>query len=366
MKQASLTVDKPHDSVQEVRSFLSAFNAKAVGLRIPIGGSLEITHRCNLSCVHCYLTSLRERRDFSGEMTTEKIKSVIEDAAALGCMSLLITGGEPLVRQDFAEIYLHAKKIGIVVTVFTNGTLVSGRLLDLFLEFPPNLVEISLYGATEGTYERITGVPGSFRQCMAGIEGLMDKGIHVGLKTMLMTLNRHEFYDIENMAKGLGVSFRFDPAINPCLDGDITPLSFRVAPEDAVEKDFSDIKRVRGWKKSGLKTDARVADSRLYDCGAATVSFHLDPYGWLQPCLMTPDIRYDLTKGSFPEGWQFVGEEIAKRKVLRDASCNGCTKNDLCGYCPGFFRLETGSEDICSSYLCELGKYRFERLKKEG
>ena len=92
-----------------------------------------------------------------------------------------------------------------LVTVFTNGTMVTDEIIEAFTELPPFEVEISLYGATAGTYESVTRVPGSYEKCLRGIRGLLDNGIRVNLKTMLMTVNRHEFAAMENIAKDFGV-----------------------------------------------------------------------------------------------------------------------------------------------------------------
>lgn len=354
------------DAGENIAEYMKAFTQKATTLRVPLSGSLEVTYRCNLRCVHCYLGHLQNRQRDDREMNTERILSLIDEITAAGCLYLLITGGEALVRDDFPEIYRHAKKNGLMVTVFTNGTLIRDEIPELFQEFPPYEVEISLYGASAETYERITRTAGSFERCMKGIERLLNRGIRVGLKTILMTLNSREFFDIENIAKDLGVRFRFDAAINPCLNGDKTPLDLRVSPEEVVEKEFSDDKRAGAWQKFSGAGQERVLLNALYDCGAGITGFSVDPYGDLRPCMMTLDIGYSLFQGGFSAGWDAIIKELRARKAGEASSCKGCAKSLLCGYCPGFFKLETGSEDICSSYLCAIGNRRFERINQRG
>jgi MoaA/NifB/PqqE/SkfB family radical SAM enzyme len=202
------------------KEYVQHFNRKVAEQRVPLYGSVELTHRCNLRCVHCYLGDKASvRGDGKQELDTAQWISIIDEIAEAGCLNLLITGGEPLLRKDFSEIYCHAKKNGLLVTVFTNGTMITEEILELFQDLPPRAVEISLYGATAATYEKITGIKGSYDQCLRGIQSLLDYGINLKLKTILMTLNRHEFYDIENMAKEYGVEFRFDAAIFPMMTG---------------------------------------------------------------------------------------------------------------------------------------------------
>src|SRR5262245_34341577 len=163
------------------------------GRRIPVEGVLEPTFRCNLECVHCYVNqpagSAAER---AREVPLPRLRALIDEMVEAGCVNLLLTGGEVLVRPDFPELYLYALGRGLLVTVFTNGTLVTEHIADLFDRHRPLLVEISLYGMTPQTYERITRVPGSYQRCLEGIRRLVKRGVPLKLKTMLMSWNRHE------------------------------------------------------------------------------------------------------------------------------------------------------------------------------
>ena len=340
--------------------YLEHFNRKVAEQRIPISGSMSLTHRCNLRCLHCYLGPLAPAdRVGNGEMTTDQVLSVIDQVTESGCLFFLITGGEPLLRQDFAAIYRRARTNGLLVTVFSNGTLMSEPILDLFEELPPRAVEITLYGATPSTYERITGVEGSYRRCITGVEQLLDRGIRVQLKTMLMTLNRHEFFDVVDMAEAYGCRFRSDAALFPRLDGDKAPVELRVPPAEAVELELRDEDRVRAWREfyEGMK-DLPASDA-LYQCGAGLTTFHVDPYGYLQPCLMTNRYKCDIVNGSFEAGWREFIPRIRERKAPPDFPCSSCEFRMLCGFCPPFFELENGAEDRPSDYLCTMGRLRW-------
>jgi radical SAM protein with 4Fe4S-binding SPASM domain len=345
------------------KEYLQQFNRKVTEKRVPLSGSIDLTHRCNLRCVHCYLGDKASLRgNGKQELDTAQWISIIDEITEAGCLYLLITGGEPLLRKDFSEIYHHAKTKGLLVTVFTNGTMITEQILELFQDMPPRAVEISLYGATAATYEKITSIKGSYERCLKGIQNFLNHRINLKLKTILMTLNRHEFYDIETMAKEYGVKFRFDAAIFPCMNGDKTPVGLRVSPEEVIEKEFSDGDRSRQWKDFFEKMQGFSLPDRLYNCGSGLNSFHIDPYGRLQPCLMVDNLRYDLLKGSFVEGWRDVMPRVRERKAGAAYGCNKCEKMALCGFCPGFFKLENGAEDILSEYLCALGKCRFEAI----
>jgi MoaA/NifB/PqqE/SkfB family radical SAM enzyme len=338
------------------------FKKKVVQQRVPISGSLDLTRRCNLRCVHCYQGGSSKNPKDHRELSTNEWLSHLDDITEAGCLYLLITGGDPLLRKDFSTLYRHAKRNGLLVTVFTNGTLISDDIAGLFTDLPPQLVEISLYGATAGTYEGITGVQGSYTQCLSGIRKLVDHGINLKIKTILMILNAHEFYDMERMAKEYGVKFRFDAAIFPCFNGDKTPLRLRVAPEEAVEKEFSDAERSQNWREYYEKRKDLVFSDSLYLCGAGLTNFHIDPFGNLQPCLMTQSYKYDLSAGGFLNGWRNLIPSIRAKKAGAAYSCNGCGKRSLCGFCPPYADLEHGEEKSCSGYLCKIGELRYQAI----
>ncbi len=359
------------------KEYMQQFNKKVALQRIPLSGSIDITHRCNLKCVHCYLGGNSKDRDqpdhdqtdhdqIERELDTSKWCSIIDEITDAGCLYLLITGGEPLLRRDFAEIYTHAKKKGMLVTVFTNGTLIDEKTVALFKEMPPIAVEISLYGATPETYEKITGIKDSFEKCINGIETLKDNGINVKLKTILMTHNCNEFEMIQGMADKYGVKFRFDAAIFPCFNGDKAPVDLRVDPKEAVDIELADKDRLQQWQDYYSRIKAHQKSDFLYICGSGNMSFNINSTGRLQPCLMAGEPSYNLLRGSFKAGWQKVIPGIRKKKADKTSNCWQCEKKALCGFCPAFFNLENGAEDIPSDYLCAMGQSRFEILEKSS
>ena len=131
-------------------------------------------------------------------------------AVANGMVFLLLTGGEVFLRRDFFEIYEPLTRIGLVLALFTNGTLITRDIAARLAQAPPSRTEITIYGATAATCEAVTGVPGSFAACCAGIEALVSHRVPLGLKTTLTRQNVGELDAMRQMAHNWGVHFPAD------------------------------------------------------------------------------------------------------------------------------------------------------------
>jgi radical SAM protein with 4Fe4S-binding SPASM domain len=351
----------PHIPEISYTEFGERLNKRVVAERIPVSGSFELTFRCNLRCAHCYCNlPANDQNAIEKELTTEEAFNILDQIAEAGCLWLLITGGEPLLREDFLKIYTYAKKKGFIITLFTNGTLITPKIADYLVQWPPFKVEITLYGATSKTHERVTQIPGSFKRCKRGIDLLLERKIPFGLKTMVMTLNHDEFFQIKEYAEELGVKFRFDSALNPRLDGSKTPCKFRLSPEKVVKLDLADEKRVKEWKEFCEKFVGPSQSDNLFICGAGVSMFHIDPYGKMSACEMVRFQNYDLPCGSFEEGWHQYIPEFLNLKPEGNYPCGKCDLISLCGQCPGWGWLENGNPEAPVEYLCKIAHLRSE------
>ena len=363
------------------REFMDGLRRRIAKDRIPCTGSMEPTHRCNLKCVHCYLGDRRTHHAVgTRELTTSEWLRIIDEMADAQCLELLITGGEPLLRDDFAEIYTRARERGILTAVFTNATLLDDRIAALMADLPPTLVEASIYGASPETHDRVTGVRGSFERAMAGVHRLLDRKVKTGLKTILMTVNVHEYHAMEKLAESLGCSWRLDSAVFPCLPGsdhrspapccgvvaeddalraaERAPLELRVDPQVAVDIECSNDRRVTALRDAYRRFQKRGVSPQLYTCGAGLTGFHIDPYGFLQPCVLTPGYRCSVLERGFASAWQVIGR-VREVPAPADHECNRCDKQPICSGCPALFDLENGASHIKSKYLCEVAQLRY-------
>jgi len=337
---------------------------KIAGKRVPISGSLELTFRCNLRCVHCYLGDARFGISGKEELSYGEICDLLDQIVDEGCLWLLLTGGEPLFRPDFLDIYTYAKRKGLLVTLFTNGTLITPQIADYLREWRPFRIEITLYGRTKETYERVTGVPGSYERCIRGIELLLERGLPLRLKTMAMTLNKHEIWAMKEYAEELGVGFRFDPLLNAELDGSRDLMGLRLAPEEVLELDLADAERADVLREfCGRALGPPSSPEYVYVCGAGMRTFHVDPYGMLSICIISRSRSYDLCRGSFREGWQEFIPRVRHQRSGEDYECNQCELISLCGQCPGWAQLEHGDQETRVDFLCRVAHLRAEAFR---
>jgi radical SAM protein with 4Fe4S-binding SPASM domain len=352
-----------------LEDFLGRLRAGAGGRRLALSGTLELTERCNLGCTHCYIRRpARDRAAAAVELDTRHWRDLIDQMVDEGCLWLLLTGGEPLLRADLAELCRHAVRRGVFVTLFTNGTLLTERTVDLLAESPPRAVELTLYGRSEQTYERVTGVPGSFARCMAGIELLLERGLPLKLKTLLTTQNRHELPAMRELAASLGVDFRFDPELNLRIDGGREPASLRLTPEEVVSHDLEDPRRMAEWRALYERCHDRVEDDPrlLFDCGAGIASFHVDACGQLAVCAMFREPSYDLETGSFADGWHHFIPGVLGRPWTVNSDCRVCALRPVCSWCPGWAQVEHGDPEAPVDYLCDITKRRALLVEEVG
>jgi radical SAM protein with 4Fe4S-binding SPASM domain len=349
----------PHIPKIGYGEFGKRLREKIEAKRVPLGGSLELTFRCNLRCVHCYIGDARAGNPEKEELSCGEIRDLLDQIVDEGCLWLLLTGGEPLLRPDFLEIYTYAKQKGLLISLFTNGTLVTPQIADYLQDWRPFLVEISLYGRTRETYESITGVTGSYERCMRGIDLLLDRDVPLRLKSMALTPNKHEILAMKEYAKGLGVSFRFDPMVNAGLDGAREPTNLRLSPEEVLELDLADPERADEWRRFCDRALRLAPDpERIYICTAGMRSFHIDPHGLLSMCLLSRARSYDLRRGSFHEAWHDFLPEVRDEAVSDTYACNQCELISLCGQCPGWAQLEHGDQEARVDFLCQIAHLR--------
>jgi radical SAM protein with 4Fe4S-binding SPASM domain len=343
---------------------------------------IELTERCNNDCVHCNVNRPANDREAEiREMTTEDIKSILREAAALGCLTVRFTGGEPLLRDDFEDLYLHARRLGIRVMIFTNATLVTPDFAALLTKVPPGeTMEVSIYGMGRESAESVTRTPGSFAAARRGVDLLARSGIRFAVKGALLPANKEEIKEFETWARRISdmtekPSFAMFFDLRARRDGDKNDAirSLRISPEEAVG-----IQARQGPAAADELLDfaARFSGAygdRLFPCLSGGRKASVDAYGELQPCLLLkhPATAYRLKEGSLREA---LVSHLAGLRELRTGNpdylsrCGRCFLKSLCLQCPAKSWAEHGTLDTPVEYFCAIAhaQARSLGLLKEG
>ncbi len=342
---------------------------------------LEITARCNNDCRHCYINlPVGDKVAKEKELSFEEIKEIADEAISLGALWCLLTGGEPLLRDDFFDIYLCLKKKGLLVSVFTNATLITEEHVRVFKNYPPRDIEVSVYGVTKETYEGVTQRPGSFSAFIRGLNLLLGSRIKVRLKAMALRSNVSELQQIARFCREETKDyFRFDPFLHLRFDSNEIRnreiKSERLSPKEIVALERSDAERFQALQNECDKLIApdisHTICNHLFHCGAGSGSFSLSHDGLFRLCssLWHPDCVYNLRKGSLTDAWQKFVLRVRDMRSNRSEfleKCRVCPLINLCMWCPAHAYLETGELDKPVDYFCKLAHTRVEALKKRG
>jgi MoaA/NifB/PqqE/SkfB family radical SAM enzyme len=346
---------------------------------------IELTERCNLDCIHCYINQPAgdlERKN--REMSTGQVKTILHEAAGLGCLTIRYTGGEPLLRKDFEELYLYARRLGLKVLLFTNATLITPRIADLLARVPPlERVEVTVYGMSPESYGAATGVREAYEAARRGMRLLEKRGVPFVVKSALLPRNAAERAAFEAWAASLPAmeappdyarffdlrARRDSEAKNDRIRG------LRTAPIEA----FMDAERgSQAFKSEMASFCARFIGppgERLFSCGAGHGAC-VDAYGRAQMCILLrhPETVYDLIWDPDPRAGGGCPSVDGTARSLLDAltrffprvretraanpdylaRCARCFLKGLCEQCPGKSWEEHGTLDTPVAYLCEV------------
>ena len=327
--------------------------------RVPLSVSIELVWSCNLHCQHCYLGDLRSQGDY---LPLDFLTGLLEQLAAAGCLSLVITGGEPLLHPQFAQFYRRAVEMGFFVSLFTNGRLVDAALADLLAKYPPHHVEISLYGGSAETYAKITGSAEAFAQVLGGIDFLVARGVEVYLKAMLISGLKKDLPAMRLLASERGLNLTLDPVIDGDLSGNTDSYDCRIDSSAAVALEFGEPRREQ---KICLYDEQHGPQAQVQNltCGAAHSACHIDPKGFLLPCVMLREPAFDLRQADFATAWIRLADTFPVRHP-DDSPCATCEIQHLCNYCPGVASHVLGDQELARVYYCNIAEARAARLKQ--
>jgi radical SAM protein with 4Fe4S-binding SPASM domain len=327
-----------------------------------VGGQIDLTYLCNLKCQHCFIAQEKDKK----ELAFEEIISIINKIHKAGCLWLSFSGGEVFLREDFLDIYAYARKKGFLISILTNGTLITEHIVDYLADLSPFCIDITLNGITQKVYEEVTQVKGSFAQVMQAIDLLTERSLPLTLKTNGMKINRDEILEIKHFSEELlGKNrFRLDLALCAGMDGSKKPCKLRLTPDEILSIQNADREMLFLCRDQFLhqKHNERLKRGFLFPCGLS--SFHIDPYGQMRLCLFIKEPCADLSKDSFPESFQRLYAYFQCLRATVDTKCRGCKIEYLCRQCPGRALIENGDMEQPVDFFCQLAHCQEENKDK--
>lgn len=343
--------------------------------RIPINGSIELLPLCNMNCDMCYVKLTKEEMDQQGRLRTkDEWLSVAKEMQNAGVLFLLLTGGEPLLYPEFKELYLELKKLGFLITINTNGTLIDEKWAEFFGKYPPRRINITLYGANRNAYESLCHYPLGFDKVIKAAKLLRMNRVDVKLASSITKSNYNDIDELYEIAGQLDVPLFCDTYMMPATRERQLPFAeqARLLPKDAARVRVQSFESVLGptafqqyIDKSMFEVENILPSDgpNCMSCNAGKCSFAINWQGNMRPCVIMSKPEISVFDYGFKKAWEYIVDEC--NKIRLSSECLSCKYRTLCRTCAASELYEEGSYGCTPKYMCEYAKWTYEYLKKE-
>ena len=284
---------------------------------------IDLTNHCNERCIHCYHPF--DEYNYSNELSFDDVKTLVDDAYNLGVFSIVLSGGEAMLRKDFFDILEYISDKGISVTLFTNGVLLTEQNVKRLSQYRISVISISIYGDTAELHDKITTVKGSFIKTLEGIEQLKKYNLQFDLKCVMLAENAERIEEIRQLCKNLnfGRECILDFTLCGKLNGDCGVLDHRVSNETLKKIYFSDPERYIGEKENYNRSPESIP------CGAGRHGLYCSADGGIYPC-----VSFRLYLCNFKELKNIQQSKTLKQwQNTRVSDIKGCFDHSYCKYC---------------------------------
>lgn len=284
---------------------------------------IDLTNHCNERCIHCYHPF--DQYDYSKEMSFEDVCQLVDRLEELGVFSLVLSGGEALLRKDIFDIMEYISNKGMMITLFTNGVLLTEETVQKLHQYRIKLVSISLYADIPEVHDKITAIKGSFERTLEGINRLKEHGIPFELKCVVLAENADRIEQIREFGKKInyGKESKLDFSLCGKLDGDCSVYDHRVSNE-VIKKIFtSDPDRYIGSRELLQRSP------KQHPCGAGRYGLYCSADGNIYPC-----VSFRLFLCNYRELDNIHTNNVLQRWLnTRISDFSECFKHDYCNYC---------------------------------
>lgn len=327
-------------------TFLAEISWKARQRRHPDSVTFELTYGCNLRCVHCFNPT---HRALPQELTTQEIRTILDQLAELGILTVTFTGGELGTRPDLQEIFSHTRQLGLVIRILTNATRVTPEFVRLLHDVGAEQACVSIYGATAATYERMTAVAGSYVAFRRGLALLASSTVPIVVRMPVTSLNYEEIRLCRSIAEELKCKFQYSFDLTPTVTGDLTPLQYRLPAETKIRIDRDLLSQ---WGSAPVEEPCPAA-GEFIECACGHTRFAITPYGEMNLCTAFPIPRYDLKAGTVRDGWDVLKRTVDEAHPNHRYECPTCDVRSYCRQGRNDAWLETGDMSVCLPHYQE-------------
>lgn len=339
----------------------------------PICGTFELSPLCNFNCRMCYVHQSEKQLRDEGKtiLPPEFWLNLAREAREEGMLYLLLTGGEPFLYKGFWKLYEGLADMGFILSINSNGSLIDEAVVERLKERPPARINITLYGASDQTYEQICGVKEGYSRTTKAIQLLKEAGISVKLNCSLTPSNAGDLEKVIRFAEErnliLEVATYMFPPIR--LDSDMAGKNHRFTPNEMAYYDMciAFYQRGEGYMKQYVQnvaqgigeipmgdTHCKEQEGQAVRCRAGRGIFWTTWEGNITPCGMMPVPTVPLQNQSFKKAWQKLAEETAKIRLAPE--CKECANQNVCHVCAGMTYGENGEFTKRPDYLCQYVK----------
>lgn len=348
------------------------FHQIASRKKIPLNGTFELTPVCNMSCRMCYVRMTKAQQEAIRPLhTAQEWLELGRIARDKGMLYLLLTGGEPFLREDFRQILSGLHQLGLIISVNTNGTLIDEQAVAWLKKTPPVRFNITLYGASNETYAHLCGNPNGFTQVTKAIRLLREAGMLVKLNCSLTPYNQQDLEDIIAFAKEEKLIIQASSYMFPPMRRapDMIGINDRFTPQEAAYYTAKISALTNGAEKfvqlvqenslPGLggesEEECQYTEGEGIRCRAGKCSFWVTWDGRMMPCgMMVSGREKNVFADGFEDAWRTVTE--ISDEIRLAPQCRGCSKRSQCQACAAMALTETGAFDKIPEYRCAMTK----------
>ena len=328
--------------------------------RVPYHASFELTPYCNFNCNMCYIHLSPEQAAAHGKLlTTEQWLDLATQAKRMGVITLEITGGEALTRKDFPLLYEDFIKKGFLVTLRTNGYLLSGSIIETLKKYKPRAIAITIYGSSDKTYKKVCGISDGFSTVSKNIEGLLENGLTPRLSMTMTQDNREDFAELSTWAEEHGLYIRPFGRL-------FTPFKNTNRSVDGLQIDYFS---KEPEYDSDLITKPRFIDeynrykSPFWMCRGYGGIFSVGWNGSMKLCNGFEGLSKDVLSTSLKEAYQSLYYELDR--ISRPEKCRKCNIIDYCFACPKRLFSDSGDLEKTTNSICRTAQILYKRDMKK-